>query len=350
MAPPPLSAAPPPAPAADPFALAGPGDFPTGPSGIPPAMPPDQLFAVPGSGRKKVIGLVASVTVAAIVLAFVFLGGSAGAANLKLVFTPGETHTYSFEITVRGRAGNLQGGFAANSSIAAELTQRTGAVDKSGSATLRYTIRNIHFSDNGRTISTPPGAGGSFSTKIRPDGKVVGFDGGDPFGLESVNPAGQFVGPANAGPLLPGSRITPGQSWTVEATQTLPDVGKLHVKSVNTLLARRQINGNEAADIHSVMSVPLNIHIGRDELIKQAENNGDSVGTVPKGLGISMIGNMHFDLKQTIFTSNGLLQSVLGDGDMTGTMAIEGIPGFPSIVFDLHFGITMTKTSTGQAA
>ena len=174
--------------------------------------------------------------------------------------------------------------------------------------------------------------------------------GGDPFGLENINPAGQFVGPANTVPLLPSERVTPGKTWIVETTETLPDIGKLHVRSENTLLERRTIDGNDAAVISSDMSVPLNIHIGRDELVKQAENDGKPASNIPKGAGISMVGTMQFHLTQTIFTNTGLLQSALGDGDLNGTMSIEGL-GIPlSIVFDLHLGITMRKTSTGQSA
>jgi len=317
----------------------------------PPPLSPDQLFGKKPTARSRIIALVATLTIAAVVLSIVFLGGSAGASNLKLVFTSGETHTYSIEMTVDGRGGNLDGGFAANSIISADFTQKTGAVDKSGAATLTYTISHIHFFENGRTVPIPPGAGGSFSAKMRPDGKVVGFDGGDPFGLEDVSPAGQFVGPANAGPLLPSKDVKPGKSWTVDVTEKMPDIGKLHVHSQNTLVKLFRYRGNDAAQIRSTMSVPLNLHIGHDELVRQSDNKGESTD-IPGNAGISMVGNMSFNLDQIVYTANGLLQSAIGDGDITGTMTFEGLPiGRPvSIVFDLHLGITMTNTSTGQSA
>jgi hypothetical protein len=125
----------------------------------------------------------------------------------------------------------------------------------------------------------------------------------------------------------------------------------VRVTAVNTLKERGEIDGNDTAVISSVVSVPLDIHIGRNELVKQAKNSGGSGSDIPGGAGISMIGRMRFNLTQTIFTANGLLQSALGDGEMTGTMTLEGLPGGPqSIVFDLQMGITMLKTSTGQSA
>ena len=329
-----------------------PGTPPAMPDAAPPLPSTDRAIGARLPRRRGLKAIVAVLTLAAVVIvAIVFLGGSAGASNLKLVFTPGETHTYSFELTVRGRAGNLSGGFVSDSAIAADLTQRTGAIDKDGSARLTYTISNLHFSAGGRRIDAPAGAGGSFVVKMRRDGRIVGLEGGDPFGLEDVNPAGQFVNPANAGPLLPDRRVTPGQKWTVEAKQKLPDIGTVRVTAVNTLKERGEIDGNDTAVISSVVSVPLDIHIGRNELVKQAKNNGGSGSDIPDGAGISMIGRMHFNLTQTIFTANGLLQSALGDGEMTGTMTLEGLPGGPqSIVFDLQMGITMLKTSTGQSA
>ena len=316
----------------------------------PPPLAPEQLFAKKSIARARMIGIVATVTIAAVVLSIVFFGGAAGASNLKLHFVPGETHTYAIEMTVDGRAGNLQGGFRANSVISADFTQKTGAVDKSGAATLTYTMSHMHFSENGRTIPIPTGAGGSFSAKMRPDGKVVGFDGGDPFGLEDINPAGQFVGPANAGPLLPPKNVKPGSTWTVDVTEKLPDIGKLHVHSESTLIKKLTIGGNDAVNIRSTMTVPLTMHIGHDELVRQAKNDGESTD-IPRDAGIGMVGNMSFHLDQVLFTANGLLQSAIGDGQLTGTMTIEGLPTGPlDIVFDLSFGITMTKTATGESA
>jgi len=353
--PPPVSGAvtspPPPAPGTPP-----PERFPTGLADVPPGPPPlspDQLFGgKPPSNRKAVAIVVTLAVVAAAVFAFLFLGSSAGASNLKVKFTPGETHTYTFEMTTRGRGGNLTGGFTTDASIAATMTQRTGAVDKNGVATLTYTLTNFHFSKDGKRTTPPPGAGAAFTVRMRPDGTVVGLDGGDPLGIEDINPAGQFVNPSTAGPLLPNRKVTVGQSWTIEGDQDLPDIGTVHVTALNTLDEERPINGNGAAVIHSIVKVPLNIRIGHDELVKQAKNNGESGDDIPGNAAISMIGTMSFNLEQTIFKANGLLQSSLGDGFMRGTMTIEGIPGAGavSIAYDLDFQITMYKIATGQSA
>lgn len=325
------------------------GLVPTAPPGVPPETP----GAVPARRGKKVTALlVALVVMLGVVAGFTLLGGSAGAANLKIVFTPGEMHTYALEMTVRGKSGNLSGGISVDSAIDAVLTQRTGAVDKDGSAKITYSISDLHFSQGGRRITPPAGTGGSFSVRMKPNGSVTGLDDSDPFGLEDVNPAATLVGPEKAGPLLPGSQVKPGQSWTIEVTESDPDLGSVTVKAVNTLVERGTIGGNETVVIRSVATVPLNLRLGRDQLVKQAKNSGGDGSNIPGDAAIQLVGNMRLNLTQTLFSANGLLQSALGDGAMTGTMTIEGIPqlGNLSVVFDLDFNITMTKTSTGTAA
>ena len=326
--------------------------------GVPTSAPPAGLGPPPFESPSRVSGkragvVVTAIIVAAALFAYFFFGSSAGASDLKVKFVSGETHTYNLEMTMTGRGGNLNGGFKTDVSIAAEMTQKTGAVDEDGNATLNFTLTDFHFSEDGRRATLPPGAGAAYSVRMRPDGTVIGIDGGDPYGLEDINPAGQFVNPSNAGALFPKNKVTPGQTYTVEASQSVPDLGTVHVKAVNTLVERRKISGNDAATIHSIVTVPLNFRLGHKQLVAQAKNNGEDGGDIPGNASITMVGNMGFDVTQTIFTANGLLQSVLGDGFMRGTMTIGGIPGVEGevpIVFDLEFQITMTKISTGQSA
>src|SRR6266540_5156637 len=257
-APPPLRAAPA-VPAAPPAARVPSGDTPA----LPP-LPPEQLFGAKSRRSGRTTALIVSIVVVAVaIFAFFFLGNSAGASNLKVVFTPGETHTYALEMTMKGKGGNLQGGFSTSISLGADLTQTTGAVDKDGNATINYTLKNFHYSEDGRH-TIPPGAGAAFSVRMRPDGTIIGLEGGDPFGLEDISPAGQFVNPSNAGPLLPKTKVTPGESWTVTAKESLPDLGTIKATAVNTLLERRKIDGNDAAVIHSIVNVPLNLRLGPD--------------------------------------------------------------------------------------
>jgi hypothetical protein len=310
-------------------------------------------FGSPSTGKgKRTAIVVGAIVVALAVFAFFFLGSSASASDLRVKFTQGETHTYEVDMTMTGRGGNLSGGFQTRISIGVDMTQRTGLVDKNGNATLNYTLKNFRYSQDGRSVALPPGAGAAYSVRMRPDGSIVGFEGGDPFGLEDLNPAAQFVNPANAAPILPKKKVLPGQTWTEEVSQELPDIGTLRATAVNTLLQRKKINGNDAAVIRSAIKVPLDIRIDHDELVRQAKNDGDDPSVFTKDASVTMTGFMKFNFTQTIFTSNGLLQSALGDGVMTGTMTFGGIPGIGDvpIVFDLDFQLTMTKTSTGQSA
>lgn len=320
------------------------------PGALDPNAPP-RLPADPQGKRKRVAFVVTPAVLLASLLGYVFIGGRAGASNLRINFTPGETHRYRMELTMRGQGGNLQGGFQADVSVGADLIQRTGAVDKSGAATLTYSITNLTFSENGRRVSPPPGAGASFTVKVRPDGTAVDLEGGNSFGLDGINPAGDYLNPANAGPLLPRSKIEPGQSWKIKARQEIPDLGAITAEAENTLMERRKIDGNEAVVIRSDLHAPLNFRIGHDALAKQAKAQGASAN-IPRNAAISMLGNMDLNFTQTIFTANGLLRSALGDGRMRGTMTIDGVPGTGplSVVFDMQFYLTLIKLSTGQSA
>lgn len=318
----------------------------------PPPVPPEQLFAVGGRSKRAAVWVVTVIALAAVVVfALFFLGQSAGASNLKRVFTAGETHTYSMEMTSRGRAGTLNGGITVNQFIDAQLTQRTGAVDKNGSATLTFTLTNLHFSSNGRRIAAPPGTGGAFTVRVQPDGRVTPLDNKDPFGLEDVNPAALFVSPSNAGPLLPDHTVKPGESWTIDVSQKDPNFGSIDLHAVNTLLQHQTIDGNDAVVIRSLVTAPIDITVGHDQLVDQAKRAGDTGAEIPDGAGIKVLGNLSYHSTQTIYTSNGVLQSVLGDFTMRGTTTVSGVaPQDVSVVFDLNFGLTMTKTSTGQSA
>ena len=195
--------------------------------GVPTAAPPPGVgspspFGPPPKSRKKIGVVVTAIVVAVALFAYFFLGSSAGASDLKVKFVSGETHTYNLDMTMTGSGGNLNGGFKTNIGIGAEMTQRTGAIDKDGNATLSFTLKNFHFSENGRRTTPPPGVGLGYSLRMRPDGTVIGLDGGDPYGLEDVNPAGQFVNPSNAGALFPKNKVTVGQRTRWKPTSPCP--------------------------------------------------------------------------------------------------------------------------------
>lgn len=318
-----------------------------GAPGLPPTAGP---IRPPRRNKRVALALVPALALASL-LGYAFIG-RAGAADLSIKFISGETHRYRLEMTMRGKAGNLRGAFSADVSIGADLEQRTGAIEKDGTATLTYTLRNFTYSENGRRVTPPPGAGAAFTIKMRPDGTVVDLNGEDSFALDDVNPAGEFLSPANAGPLLPKGKIETGQSWKIETRQDIEDLGTLTIIAENRLLERKRIAGLDAVIIRSDVQVPLKFHIGHDELVKQAKKEGGSGDDIPGNAGLSMVGNMDMHLLQTVYSKTGLLQSGLGDGRMRGTMTFEGIPdvGNVPIAFDLQFNVTMIKLQTGQSA
>src|SRR6185503_17426259 len=110
--------------------------------------------------------------------------------------------------------------------------------------------------------------------------------------------------------------VKPGGHWRIEDSQSVPGVGKLTIVADNTLRRRLNIDGNDAAEIASIIRIPLDIRVGHDEIAKSSDNPGD----VPKDAAVIMTGSMIFNLTQVIYTANGLLQSAIGDGAMRGTM------------------------------
>ena len=315
-----------------------------------PGLPNAGPMAPPRSRARVALMLVPAVALASL-LGYVFIG-RASASDLRIKFISGETHRYRLEMTMRGKAGNLRGAFSADVSIGADLEQRTGAVDKDGTATLTYTLTHFTYAENEHRVTPPPGAGAAFTVKMRSDGTVVDLNGGDSFALDDVNPAGEFLSPANAGPLLPKGKLQTGQSWKVKVRQQIEDLGTLTIVAENRLLQRKKISGLDAVIIRSDVHVPLDFRVGHDELVKQAKDEGGTGEGIPGNAAITMLGNLDMHLTQTVYSKSGLLQSGLGDGRMRGTMTIEGVPdvGSVPIAFDLQFNVTMIKLSTGQSA
>ena len=166
-------------------------------------------------------------------------------------------------------------------------------------------------------------------------------------------PFASFISPENVGPLLPDRTVAPGQTWTVEDKEKDPDSGiSLTLRAVNTLFERRKIGGNDAAVIHSVLTVPFDVTLDHDALVADA-NPGEDTSDIPRDASLGMVGSIQMTLTQTVYTANGLLQSALGDGSLRGTMTIKGVPGTNrplTVVFDLNYQITMTQISAGAAA
>src|SRR5207249_6488551 len=88
--------------------LAVPGlDPPPATPGTPFPGPVQNPFASSRSKGRMAAVVAVAIVVATALIAFFVLGSSAGASDLKMKFTPGETHTYQLELTMTGRGGSL---------------------------------------------------------------------------------------------------------------------------------------------------------------------------------------------------------------------------------------------------
>ena len=281
------------------------------------------------------------------VLGFVLFGPSASAANLKYVFSKGETHRYRLDVTFDMRAGGLAfGGESFKGRMEMTLSQATIAVADDGVATIRYAIEKARVSESGQGLSVPiPPT--ELTVKMAPDGRIVDLQGSGLLELGSDDPISELsgmFGPESFGPILPDHRVDPGESWTIDETLDNPFGEPFRYRGTGRLVERTGSGPTEIAVIRTDTNTPFNLDF----------SFADLAGFIDEPLPAE-VGNvrMKFDgffkatMTQSFATESGFVKSVLGTIRMTGTIALSGVPGLPASrsagVLNMTMDLTMTS-------
>lgn len=322
-----VSAAPMPAPA---------GTYPP-----PPPVPSEGLL--PSGATKKsnrltavlvALGLAAVATVG-----FFMFGGSAGAANLKYVFTAGETHRYQMSMTMKVAGGNLIGGGSFDGTIDMVMTQTVRDVDDAGVATIEFSFQKVQMTEGGRRQPIPV-PNDVVSIEMAPDGRVLDSSGTEFLG--DINPAAGIFGPESFSPILPRHKVDPGDVWSLDGDAPNPFGEAFHIKGDARYLKREGVGDQETAVIQSTVDSPIDFRI---EFAKLADMSGEALPPgFPSNAAMTFVGNLSMDLTQSMATKTGFLRSALGDMSMTGTFGIENVPQIGNIngVLNMQMQLTLT--------
>lgn len=308
-------------------------------SGPPPPVPSEgPISASRAKGGKLIPILVVLGLVAIALLGVVMLGGSVGAANLKYAFTKGETHRYQLDMTVKVTGGNPTGGGTFDGGLNMVMRHTVTDVDQAGVATIEYAVEKMRVTQDGRPKDLPIPSQVA-TVKMARDGRVVDISGGGFSFLDDVNPAAGLFGPESFGPILPGHKVDPGDSWSLDGDAPNPFGEPFHIKGTATLLERRP----DAAVIKSVIRSPIDFRI---ELAKLGRAGGQHLPPgLPKDAAMTFKGFLSMDFTQSMATKSGFLQSALGDMSMTGTFALKGVPNVGDLTGVLNMSMNLTMTA-----
>ena len=288
----------------------------------------------PRASRKPLAAFLVLALAAIGVVAFIAFGTSAGAANLRLVFTRGETHRYALDISMDFRGGTLKAGQTFIGGLSGVMRQRTSAVDPDGVATIEYGFENLKLTEGGRTRTIPTPVEVT-TMRIAPDGEVLDVDGPGLSALGNINPAASLVRPEIFGPQLPGNEVSAGDSWGIDE-RFANDLGDdFHVTGTGTLVEKSTIGNEESAVIRTVVNSPLNFDFSKI---------GGTAG-IPAGVSMAFDGFLSMDITNSMGMTSGRLHSALGELKMTGTFTFSGVPqiGTLSGVMNMSVQITMTE-------
>ncbi len=253
----------------------------------------------PALPKRRITGPIVGAIVAVLVaigglVAFTTLGGdkeSASALPLALVFTPGQSETYTTHMTMDGRmdAGELLGG---SQPIVMDVTQKVtwdvASVDQQGIATVNVTVDEMSGTVNGIAIPDESSSTGPIEMQIASDGRILSA-GGMSFAGAGQTGGASFPGLGQMTPLLPDGPVEPGDSWTKDFSQEVPfGEGTIEFTSTSTLERYEDVNGVNAAVITTEFTVPMDFTVDFGELLG-AMAGAEGMPTGATGFGDAQI-------------------------------------------------------------
>ncbi|HEU4355666.1 MAG TPA: hypothetical protein VFT27_08770 [Actinomycetota bacterium] len=290
--------------------------------------------------RRRRLGTIVGAIVVVVVLvagfvAFTTLGGderSANAQPLSLVFTEGESRTYTIHMTMDGQieGGEMLGGSQPlQMDMTETMTWKVASVDPDGVATVHVTIDEVSGSVNG--IEMPSDAGAdmpSIDMQIAPDGRVLTAGGLSFAGFDQTGGAG-FPGMGQMTPLLPDGPVEPGDSWTEEFSQDVPfGEGTIEYTATNTLERYEDVGGVEAAVVSSHYTVPVDFSIDFGKLLESMGGaEGITGATGMSEASIAYGGEGSFVMTSWIAREAKEMLKMSSSGSFDMTMSFEGVPG-----------------------
>ena len=213
---------------------------------------------------KRLVAVVAGALALVLVVvgAFHFVGHVQGEAPsqkiaLALTFTNGQSVSYSFTMSVAGRATAKGIAVPVTGQLTGTSSWHVNSVDSKGVATIIIKTGQIARVTNGKQSSQPPQ---SFHLRVAPDGHVFAQVG---FGTTSGNEAGPGIpGSDQVTPILPTRPVAVGEQWTASFDQTNPmGTGVIRYTTTSKLLRFEDVGGVNTAVIWTTADLPIDVSL-----------------------------------------------------------------------------------------
>jgi len=311
--------------------------LPPPPVAAPTASPPGATVEAPPRRRKT--GLIVGAIVVALALlggliAFNAIGGDKGSASaqpLALVFTQGQTETYTIHMTMDGKmdAGEMLGGSQPIvMDVSEKVTWEVASVDADGVATVNVTVDEMTGTLNGIAIPDAAPSTPSVQMQIAPDGRILSA-GGMSF-ADQTGGAG-FPGMGQMTPLLPDGPVQPGDTWTKDFSQDVPfGEGTIEFTSTSTLERYEDVDGVNAAVVTTEYTVPMDFTIDFGKLLDaMAGTEGMPTGaTGLAGAQIAYGGSGKIHQTAWVDPEEKQMLKMTSTGSFDMTMAFTGLDVF----------------------
>jgi hypothetical protein len=242
--------------------------------------------------------------------------------SLQLSLAKGQSLRYRFlmksVITVEAGAASVK----VNDQLGGVMRWHVDSVDDQRVAHITVTASGVTDTTNGHTVRQPTQ---TFHLRVAPDGRVLAAAG---FGATSGkgNSGPGVPGIDQIMPLLPGSPVAIGTSWSKSFNQANPfGKGGIHYDTTSTLLRFEPVNGTRTAVIQSRATLPIDLSI--DERKALAGTGQPATGL---GNGTNPVDwfNGHMDFNQMAWldpNTKSLIKSTT-TGQLVFIVRVSGVP------------------------
>jgi len=307
-----------------------------------------ELFGKPSGvrprGRRGLFVPLVGLIVLAVIATVVFRPGAADAAVYRFAFTKGDTHRYSFRLSMDGEIRTQGLNQPMKLTMSMDMTERVVGVDPAGIATIRERIDRGVVRVAGESTTIPRT---TVTMKLGPDGTIVGVQGAAGLGCSDADPSTQLIGPGQMYPAFPSDAIAPGDEWTIR--QRFPDpFGSGDALSVTTHNRLVRLGDDGLALIRSDMTMPLDWDVSMSDVARAVgracgASGGRDLSTLPDTGSFLYQGQIRMRLTQTIDRATGRPVSVIGSGVMDLTMAVDGFGQDMQVAMDMNFDVSFNE-------
>ncbi len=258
--------------------------------------------------------------------------------SFRYAYEAGDKRTYDITMQMDMKPSGLPDSAPFQGTMNATMGLDVVSKVEDGSTIIEIEMSNISVQPNLGT----GGDIGKMRVSIAPDGRVTKVEGvGGPFGAAGID-VGSFLNIPGGGatdsassqflfPQFPNEGVRPGDSWTEETVLPLPfSDDPIKVTSVGTFEGYEQTTYGQAAQMHHVVTMPMNFSFTLAELFQSmaeiTEGGAPPVPLEAQGARFVINGSMKMITDSLVLPGGGDITKMVGTTEMDLDMHIEGVP------------------------